>query len=68
MSRASDMTMVVKEEAPVKDAKGRKTVRPKRDEEVRICQIFFIFFVSRFLPELSCQAIRVYNGHSSIAL
>ena len=27
--------MVVKEEAPVKDAKGRKTVRPKRDEEVR---------------------------------
>lgn len=26
--------MVVKEEAPVKDAKGRKTVRPKRDEEV----------------------------------
>lgn len=26
--------MVVKEEAPVKDAKGRKTVRPRRDEEV----------------------------------
>eukprot|EP00903_Cladosiphon_okamuranus_P008474 g8141.t1 len=32
-SRGSDVTMVVKEEAPVKDAKGRKTVRPKRDEE-----------------------------------
>eukprot|EP00752_Nemacystus_decipiens_P010410 g9277.t1 len=33
VSRGSDVTMVVKEEAPVKDAKGRKTVRPKRDEE-----------------------------------
>ncbi|CAM9441457.1 unnamed protein product [Ectocarpus sp. 12 AP-2014] len=33
VSKRSDVTMVVKEEAPVKDAKGRKTVRPKRDEE-----------------------------------
>ncbi|CAN0047717.1 unnamed protein product, partial [Discosporangium mesarthrocarpum] len=29
----SDITMVLKEEAPVKDTKGRKIVRPKRDEE-----------------------------------
>ncbi|CAN0115807.1 unnamed protein product [Scytosiphon promiscuus] len=33
LSKRSDVTMVVKEEAPVKDSKGRKTVRPKRDEE-----------------------------------
>lgn len=37
VSRLSDVTMLVKEEAPVKDAKGRKTVRPKRDEEVCGC-------------------------------
>ncbi|CAM9261058.1 unnamed protein product [Pylaiella littoralis] len=33
VSKSSDVTMVVKEEAPIKDAKGRKTGRPKRDEE-----------------------------------
>ncbi|CAN0050328.1 unnamed protein product, partial [Choristocarpus tenellus] len=30
---AADATILLKEEAPVKDAKGRKNIRPKRDEE-----------------------------------
>ncbi|CAM9170877.1 unnamed protein product [Ascophyllum nodosum] len=33
VSRGSDVTMLLKEEAPIRDAKGRKTARPKRDEE-----------------------------------
>lgn len=28
--------MLLKEEAPIRDAKGRKTARPKRDEEVSV--------------------------------
>lgn len=43
VSRASHVTMLVKEEAPVKDAKGRKTVRPKRDEEVLIVYLLCLF-------------------------
>ena len=40
VSRGSDVTMLLKEEAPIRDAKGRKTARPKRDEEVIIAHDF----------------------------